>query len=227
MPTFLDFELPSRRGLQDLEGAPEGYRVRYRRSGWTVYAWAGSGVKSRKTAAWIEQDARQVGVIAFHEFQAKRYLQPFEFWQPMDSITSEDAVLAEVLCSEWDDPCIEVFDWGHVVDLRTIWIEPRRHKPGFWLPIAERLIDEVSEGCAILMIHAFPFEYSGLLKDGALANVGFERRQRAMIEFCKRRWGMRPFPGDPGADGWLWRPRQGLEGIIGEPEYDPDWMKEA
>ncbi len=45
-----------------------------------------------------------------------------------------------------------------------------------------------------------------------------------MIRYYGHHLALRPLPGASGEEGWIWKPRKGLEEIIDEPTFDEGWQ---
>ena len=56
-----------------------------------------------------------------------------------------------------------------------------------------------------MVLKAFPLEYEGNVPKGSELEIAFKRRVRAMIRYYQRIFGVRPFDGEYGDAGWLWR----------------------
>jgi len=213
-----------------LAGVLPGYEVAYRRGGWRkLYTIQPdepgaepAHVRLRDTFAWISQGGRRVGAVGLQEIEAF-WVDPQAFGIAMDDESDRLCHLAEVLLSEWQDVDHEIFAYGPVLELREVWVEPRHSRPGIWKPVAHALIDRVLRNCALLICHCFPLEYSCLVPDDAQTRPAFERRRKAMMRAAAREFGLAPLPGAPGKEGYVWRPRPGLEEHIAEPQYDESW----
>lgn len=194
--------------------APPGYRVRFGRSRWQREG----EVRARDVTAWLLHGRRRVGALEFAEFEIDPAASNEEVFMSMDPVSSESAALADLLTISWEDFGVEVAVYGSVLELRTVWTELRFKAGAGWLGVASEMVDDFWEGgAALLVVHAFPLEYSGRIPPGARSNVGFDYRLGAMMRVCSRRFGLAPFPGQAGKHGWMWRVRPGLEEAIPAP----------
>lgn len=205
------------------------YEVRYRRGNWwrldtpTIDEpdFVNYPVRIRDTFIWILEGERRVGALTFREIDAELIL-PEHFWVAMDDFSDELARWAAVIRSLWEDCDWAIFGYGHVLELRNVWFEPRRNGGHLWKPVAKAMMERLQRQCSIIVAHAFPLEYNGRAPEGAATFPAFSRRQSAMVRAAGREFGLMPMPGYE-ASGRLWRPKPGLEEIIEPPEYDASW----
>ena len=218
-----------------LGALPDGIEVHYRRGRW----WninervedrppdegeCDDRLRIRQTVAWIYKAGVRVGAIEFAEYDV-----PVAFDEEFCAITDDHdlhlAILAEHCCAAWDAFTMEVSAYGYLVELKTVWIEPRTITPGEWRPILDRLISKFEAKGSLLLSQVFPLEYTGLAGPEDLSRVGFTRRRTAMIAWCEKHLGLRRFPGPPGEEGWMWRPFERVAKHIDDPHYNPDWRR--
>jgi hypothetical protein len=111
-----------------------------------------------------------------------------------------------MLCDVWSDAVNDVLAYGPVLEFRLAWMAPQHATTAVWATAAEALIKAEFDEHSILVMKAFPLEYEGLdAPEGAPVYGGFISRQSAAIRYYRRLFGVDPFPGEWGADGWLWR----------------------
>lgn len=206
-----------------------GYEVHYRRGRWhniNEGAPAEDGYDTssnvRETVAWIMDAGERVGAISFAEYDPP-FAGEEDFCQCMDDESEHMGRLAEICCSTWEQFTLEVAGFGPVVELRSVWLKPRSVPAGTWRPALDALLRKLTAKSSILVVHAFPLEYEGRAAPGDASRLGFRRRQAAMVRWCERHLQLRRFPGPPGEDGWLWRPRRRAARHLYEPGWNPNW----
>lgn len=236
LPWDFDRETQARRRYPHSLGVLPGYQVSYRRGGWRKLETMQPdepylegeefSVRIRETFAWIESGGRRVGAVSFQEIDAELVPSHF-FWTAMDDESAYLSRVADVLASEWEYTEVDLFAYGPVLELREVWVEPRHQTQGIWKPVAKALIAKLLPKCSILFVHAYPLEYSGMVPENAATEPALRRRRDALVRVGEREFGLTKLPGEPGDLGFLWRPRPGLEAIVDEPEFNPDWMEDA
>ncbi|MET3526194.1 hypothetical protein [Phenylobacterium koreense] len=212
-----------------LTGLPPGYEAIYRRGGWEKIdtpqidepGFEDLYVRLRTTFAWVLEGDRKVAAVQLREIDAE-LVADWCFWEAMDAHSQDLTRWAEVILSLWPPLWIELFGYGPVLEIENVWVEPRHPRPGIWKPVAHALADRIMRKSSILTAHVFPEEYNGRVPRGARTEPAFDRRRDAMMRVCEREFGLKPMP-HWGKDGFMWRPRAGLERIVGKPEYRPNW----
>lgn len=170
----------------------------------------------RKTQASIGMGGRNVGALEFVEFDAG-LLSDSEFFDAMDSESYEMMRLASVLLAEWRDLPQRVLDYGRILEITWVWVEPGHPRPGIWLPVLEALVARIEPYLAVVVAKAFPLEFeNGQHKE---ATAAFERRRQAMTRYYSGNLGLQVLPGPPGEDGWMWRPGRRRASLIPPPRY--------
>jgi hypothetical protein len=205
-----------------------GYEVRFGRTGWKILEeWSEEGevldrLRERQTNARIWLRDRLIGKILLREYDVPSIFNSW-FWDAMDGHSHSAYELAEVVLSAWPDFTYDVAGYGSVLEINRVWIEPRHGRSGVWIPVVKELLSRVRRRTAIIVAKAYPLEYEGKLPSDAPERAAFERRRRAMFRFYGRHLGLHPLPGRSGEDGWIWRPRTGLENIIESPGFTENW----
>jgi hypothetical protein len=134
----------------------------------------------------------------------------------MDTESRHESQLAEILCNAWSEFASEVTCYGDLVDFRMAWAHPTSSPHGLWSEAAKRLIAAVFPDHALLTMKAFPLEYEGstpafpLKYEGSTprdtpSSTGLLLRQRAMIRYYEKQFGVHQFPGKSGEQGWLYK----------------------
>lgn len=230
LPDYLKSELERRWSYPyELTGVLPGYNVVYRRGRWVRLdtpqidepGFENLFVRIRTTVAWIRRGDINVASVRLREIDGE-LVPDWCFWDAMDNESQDLATWAEMILSLWAPSWIELFGYGPVLELQDVWVEPWQHQQGLWKPVAHALINRIMRKSSILAVHAFPEEYNGRAPEGARSQVAFRRRQLAMMRVCEKEFGLKAMP-HWGDEGFMWRPRAGLERIVGTPEYDPDW----
>jgi hypothetical protein len=138
------------------------------------------------------------------EFEPATWLTNDDFFDSMDAFTQIESDLAAVLCSAWSRFCEQVIHHGNLVDFCNAWADPVC-PPGLWAAAAEELIAHELPNYSLLTIKAYPLEYEGRVPARSAARTGLMSRQRAMIRYYQRLFGVQKFPGRSGDEGWLYR----------------------
>jgi hypothetical protein len=183
-------------------------------------------VRRRELFCWFEIAGERVGALHLIEFTPDVGIDNFEFLDTMDADYHADAVLAEVLCSGWEDLSLAVFCYGPILEFRLAWIAQRYARRVHWAAVAERLIETEFPRHSILVMKAFPLEYESQSPAGSPAHDGLIARQAAMVRYYRKLFGVQPFPGPVGKEGWLWRTAPRVVNVIDPPsavKNSEDW----
>ena len=179
-------------------------------------------VRMREIPGWIEINGQRGGLLNFVEYVPDILIDNTEFFESMDLHAQATSDLAAVLCDGWEYVSTDVSDHGPILEFRTAWMAPSFARGGVWATLAERVIEKVFPKHALLVMKAFPLEYEGRAPVGTPAHGGLVSRQAAMKRYYMRLFGVRPFPGEAGEEGWLWRVNPQLKNVIPPPN---DWRK--
>lgn len=132
----------------------------------------------------------------------------------------------ELLGDAWENIGLDVTDFGTIIELRWAWTDPTA---SVGVPITElfkKLLQPWRSTHAIMVLKAFPLEYDGYCSfddsDGLNFDIVFHRRRRALVRMFER-VGFEPFPGKPGADGWMLRVPDRLKSVVTRP--GKGWLK--
>jgi hypothetical protein len=177
-------------------------------------------LRQRFTSARIERDGAVVGAVKIIEYDIPPIWTSW-FWEGMDGYSHSASEVAQALLSAWPDFPFDVACYGNVLELNRLWVEPTA--AGTWIPVVDQLLRRVQRRTAIVIAKAYPLEYEGKLPDGAPERPAFEQRRRAMLRLYGNRLDLHPLPGRSGEQGWIWKPRPGLERLIDEPVFDESW----
>lgn len=205
-----------------LEMPHVGVHIRYRRSS---YRFVGGTegqklVRKRSTFCWIEQRGERIGALEINEFKLATMIHNVEFLDEMDIDCRQDHDFSEVLCSQWDPigPCVG--DYGNIIEFAGAWMNPVYvEAQGLWALAALHLLEKSHlRAYAIVALKAFPLEYtarfdSRYARDKAEA-AACDRRQRAMERHYAKLLDVRPFDGEHGRAGWMWKPNPRLEDLF-------------
>jgi hypothetical protein len=121
----------------------------------------------------------------------------------MDCDDEYEATLSGVLCKQFGNLIDEITPIGPILDFRRAWIMPRFAHGDLFRLAARALAEKLDY--SIMVLKAFPLEYEGKALEGSDLEIAFKRRVRAMIRYYQRIFGVRPFDGEDGDTGWLWR----------------------
>jgi hypothetical protein len=165
---------------------------------------------------WMRLGRRRIGAMALNTYCFNGCGSNGNILRVMDIDYGYEAELAHVLCSAWREVVFDVSHMAPVLYFHMAWISPKHADGKIFAVAANRLIDEV-EDYSILVMKAFPLEYEGQAPTGSPLTKALDSRQRAMVRYYERVFGVRRFPGRYGKDGWLWRPNPHLANMIEEP----------
>jgi hypothetical protein len=207
VPGFVREETEARRVYPHfLELAFEDHmeRLQYRWSRWSWMAYERK-IRERRLFCWVTLKRRRVAALQLIEFEPVIQLTNDDFFFNMDEATQMESDLAAVLCNAWGRFSKQVMAHGNLVDFRMAWADPGRHPPSLWAAAAEAVIAHELPGYSLLTMKAFPLEYAGRAPAGSASQVGLRSRQRAMVKYYQRLFGVQKFPGTSGDQGWLYR----------------------
>lgn len=206
----------------------EGYEVRFGRERWErpydFFEDGYDGLRWRRTQASILQDGRQVGALEFVEYETGM-ISHQEFFDAMDAESFEMMRVASVLLSQWGSGLTDVLEYGRVLEVTWVWMEPAHPRTGVWVQVLDALIGRVERSVALITALAYPLEYENRLPANAPERAAFERRRRAMFRYYGRTLRLLPWPGAPGKAGWLWRPGRHVEAVLPRPRYRGGWFE--
>lgn len=207
----------SRRQIRVLESDVTVFRERFRSIDGYEHEEA---VSHRHTLCTFSRDGAELGCMFFAEFQPPTCCLNMQFWEALDGYSTDDASLAETLCGAWEWIGPDVSDYGNIVELRTV---------GAWgrVPSSAALVNETIERLfpkhSIIVVQAYPLNpRERRERDLVYPRTRNERLRDALMRMCERQLGFSAFPSAEAAlDGWMWRPRAALRGIIKPPAATP------
>jgi hypothetical protein len=167
---------------------------------------------------WVIVQKKRVSAFEFFEYKVSFDRENEEFFDLMDSESSIASNLAEVICNAWDCFSDEVSVYGSLLDFRMAWSDPEHGPHGLWAVAAKKLISQEFDSHALLTMKAFPLEYEGNAPIGSVSHAGLISRQRAMIRYYQRTFGVAPFPGQAGEEGWLYKINHRFAQIVEGPK---------
>lgn len=185
------------------------YEFHYRRSRRQRLS---NGVYQRELFCWIVLRGEPVGALDLWQFEARPLIDDDAFFEAMDECSDRTATLGEVLVTSWPEGVYEVFDFGPVIEFRLAWVAPAHSGRVPWAAAALALIEREFADFSILLLQAFPVEYSGRAT-GHIRRL--KHRQSAMRRYYQRLLAVAPMPGEWGRDGWMWRRHARLERLGG------------
>ena len=170
-------------------------------------------VRQRELFCLIYLNTKVVGAFEMTEIDVSD-ADPQDLVGAMDSVSQYAYELGQVIRRGWKFlPAIWAL--GTILDFRRVWMDPAHARTGLWAEAARKVIDTEFPKYAVMVMKAFPLEYEGMAN--AANAVAFKRRQRAMRRYYGSLFGVKPFPGRDGQEGWLWRAHPRWEGIIDGP----------
>jgi hypothetical protein len=187
------------------------YEFRYRRSRRQALS---NGVYQRELFCWIVFRGERVGALHLWQFETRPLIDDDAFFDAMDECSARTAELGEVLVTAWPEGVYEVFDFGPVIEFRLAWVAPAHSGRVPWGAAALALIEREFADFSILLLKAFPVEYSGRAT-GHIRRL--THRQRAMRRYYQRLLAVAPMPGGWGREGWMWRRHARLERAVPRP----------
>ena len=200
MPQFASHEAACRERYPRAIELP-GFELRYRVHEYDVGEIC-DAVRKRECFCWIKAGRRRVGAMKLNAYDPDGCAGNRDFLEIMDRDAEIEYRLAGVLCSGWSD-VTEITPYGSILHFESAWIAPEYSRGSLFADAAHAIIDKEFQEHSVLIMLAFPLEHEG--KDGPLFERGFGYRQRAMIRHYRRIFGVEPFPGHRGREGWLWR----------------------
>jgi hypothetical protein len=187
--------------------------LRYHKSRWHLPEPDLPWVRQRSTRAKLFVDGEHAGSFLFTELRPEPLIDNQAFFEWADALSFTLSQLAEVLCSHWEQ-ISEVSDYGTILELSRIWMNPKFSSGRRFGRAANALI-ALSKDWSLFVLKAFPLEY-----EGSGANHYFDaqrQRQRAMMRHYQAVLGVVSFPHPDGDDGWMYQLREGLP--IAEPKH--------
>jgi hypothetical protein len=195
--------------------------LKFRFSRWSWLAEVEEGIRYRRMFCWVVAEKKRVSAFELFEYEIPFDLGNDELFNLMDSESSIASHLAEVICDAWDCFSDEVSAYGSLLDFRMAWSDPDYGPHGLWAVAAKNLIEQEFDNHAVLTMKAFPLEYEGKAPVGAASHLGLISRPRAMIRYYQKTFGVAPFPGQAGEEGWLYKINNRLAETVEGPKPLP------
>ena len=192
--------------------------LKFRFSRWSWLAEEVQGVRCRRMFCWVIVQKKRVSAFEFFEYDVSFDRDNEELFYFMDSESFIASSLAKVICNAWDYFSDEVSAHGSLLDFRMAWSDPEQGPHGLWAIAAKKLISEEFDNHALLTMKAFPLEYEGNAPIGSASHAGLVSRQRAMIRYYQMTFGVAPFPGQAGEEGWLYKINNRFAQIVEGPK---------
>lgn len=157
---------------------------------------------------WLMASGKRVGALQVFRYDPDRCSSNEHFCEVMDREDGDAAKLALMLSDFWEDVPSDLTWAGPILDFRFAWVD-RGFPSGDLLRDACRLVkNQVFPKYSIGVMKAAPLEYLDHEDEDdeydCSLSEPFRRRQAAMMRLYSRALGVRPFPGEPGTDGWMW-----------------------
>ena len=218
-PGFIRHEMISRKAYnhaRQIKWNGHSVTLNYRRSRWIRVADL-EVVRRRESFCWVLLGKQRVSAFQLFEYEVSPEIDNAYFIDVMDAESSIEYSLAEVLCESWEQFSEDVTLYGNLLDFRMAWADPIRSPHGLWCAAASELIASEFADHSLLTMKAFPLEYEGRAPPGANSHLGLLSRQKAMMRYYRRQFDVVPFPGPSGAEGWLYKINEALEGTVAMP----------
>lgn len=225
----LDLDDHNVRLTQDLPDPAPGYQARFGRGNWsTICDFGDEGgdsfpLRIRSTVASITRSGLEIGGVKIVEYDIP-FIDNSSLWNAMDSESQAAVELAEAVMAAWPDFTSTVIDYGRVMELRRLWVEPGETVSAVWVPVVQELFRRVKSETAIMIAKAFPLEYEH--KVGTENLPAFEKRRRAMMRHYAYHLGLNALPGASGENGWIWKANERCKNRIPTPVFDPSRRSE-
>lgn len=175
-------------------------------------------VKGRYGFVWITHCSAKIGAAEINTYEPDPWAANSDFMDTMDAESGIAYDLSHVLCECWPDASLYVAGYGPIITVSNFWVEPGHPIFDIIGGAAEPLFEAIDNHYSIIALKAYPIEYEGKLPDGSLLFPAFEHRRKAMMRFYANSFGVRPLPGEHGAEGWMWRPSPRVADVIRDPE---------
>jgi hypothetical protein len=153
-----------------------------------------------------------IGGFQLCAFHADTFTSSALFLEALDSGSQATFAVGETICAHWEY-VEDLTDYGDILELRRVWIAPARSKPGRLAKAISAVVEAMHPAHALMILKAFPLEYEGIVTDAN--EVAFKHRQAALMRYYRASLGTLPFPGDTGADGWMYAIPERLRHIEG------------
>jgi hypothetical protein len=192
--------------------------LKFRLSRWSWLADVEGGIRYRRMFCWVVVQKKRVSAFELFEYEISFDLDNDQLFELMDCESSIASNLAEVICDAWDYFSDDISPYGSLLDFRMAWSDPNHGPHGLWAVAAKNLISQEFSSHALLTMKAFPLEYQGRAPIGAASHAGLVSRQRAMIRYYQKTFGVASFPGQDGEKGWLYKINNRFAQIIEGPK---------
>lgn len=210
-PSFVREEIPGRRKYPfslELSWKELPVRLRYRISRQRWLLEEKDEIGRRELFCWIMLGRRRISAIQMFEYDVCPGMSNEYFFGLMDDESFIEGELAAALCGGWKRFSVDVAQHGSLLDFRMAWADPALCPHGLWSFAAEEIIAREFPGYVLLTMKAFPLEYQGRAPVGTPQHSGLLSRQKAMIRYYRKQFGVTSFSGKFGEKGWLYRINQ-------------------
>jgi hypothetical protein len=211
-PSFVRDESAKRRAYPfslNFSWKAQSVGLKYRISRQTWLMEEKDEIGRRELFCWISHGQRRVSAIQLFEYDICPGMSDGRFFDLMDAESLIEGHLAETLCDSWKRFSVDVAQHGTLLDFRMAWADTALCPHGLWSAVAKEIISREFPGHVLLTMKAFPLEYEGSAPIGAPSHAGLLSRQKAMIRYYRQQFGVTPFSGQSGEEGWLYRINEG------------------
>lgn len=203
MPNFAQYEAKTRRRHPHIAAVTGDVMLHYRLSRNRSVAHSNRAVLKCELFGWLVAGGRRVGAIEVVRYDPTRCYDNEDFCEVMDGDNGDEYELAATLSKFWANVPDDLASEGPILDFRFAWVDRDFSNKDLlrlaWQVVQHRVFPEYS----IVVIKASPLGYVGRSAEH-LTSSPLHRRRAAIIRYCRRIFGVQPFPGKREEDGWLW-----------------------
>lgn len=204
LPRFAEAEVHARRRYpRSLELGDTGLTLKWRDSRIQHVADNEDAIHRRTRFVWLHRDNRRVGAMEFATFDPTGCDDNDEFDLLMDADDGHEAEMAVALTTCWQDVILDLASFGPILEFRSAWLAREVAYGRNFDLAANTMINDFGRHRSILIMKAFPLEYEGNASSPEIS-AALDHRQRAMVRYYRKIFGVAPLPGEYGRQGWLW-----------------------
>lgn len=167
--------------------------------------WGEKGVMKSKLLAFLLAGQTKIGAIHADLYTVKQCRNNEHFWDLMDYSSAYEEELARTICTFWDDVGGDIGCEGPILHFGFAWISKDWAGCDLLELAGRAIMESVWPTHSLILLKAWPFEYklSEISKYPALMDAR-SNRVNAMVRHYSRIFGVQPFTGQEGRDGWMW-----------------------
>jgi hypothetical protein len=167
----------------------------------------------RRVVCTIEE----IGVLCFLELQPDTMASSRELWTWLDGYSFDMAELGCVIEAHWEWIGADVSDYGNILELQHVatWGETQQ-----WTTLFEDVLMSVFPKHSIVLAQAWPETVKYVDELMPKERARYQLRKAALMKrMTQSNTGFAPLGDSYGADGWMWRCRADLKGIVKPAPY--------